>query len=164
MKNLLIPALFVASGFLSLSTLSAEPGVAETVSGNVQMIKPGETKPIRLRSGGVVPTGATIVTKGGGKAVIPLTSGSAIQISEKTEVEITRVKEHATNPAVKLQLRSGSVGALIREGGKEMDFKIETPHGIAAAHGTFYAVTVDKDKTTAAVREGKIKVNQATKK
>lgn len=157
---LLVGAVIIGFG----PAANAEPGVAQDVSGNVEMIKPGETKAVKLRSGDVVPTGATIITKGNGGAVIPLTSGSAIRVSEKSEVEIATVEESETSPKVKVKLRSGSLGALIREKDKEMDFKIETPHGIAAARGTFFAVSVDGDKTTAAVREGKIDVVPATGK
>ena len=147
-----------------VGTLRADPGAATGVKGRVEMIAPGETKPVRLRNGDQVPAGATIITKRGGEAVVPLTTGSAVRISGGSNVQIQESRDGsgAAPPKARIQLRSGTAAALIREKAK-MDFQIETPHGIAAARGTFYAVSVKGGKTFAAVREGKIDVSSKTK-
>ncbi len=142
----------------------AQSATAKNIKGKVQVIHPGKSKAIPLKNGDKIPPGATIITKGKAKAVVQLTTGSAVQVSEKSEMQIVEVKNGTANskPKARIKLRSGTAAALIREKSK-MDFKIETPHGIAAARGTFYAVTVKGGKTHAAVREGKINVTSKEK-
>jgi hypothetical protein len=56
-----------------------------------------------------------------------------------------------------VQLTSGVVSALIDPRTPTVtDFQIQTPEGVAAARGTFYAVLVYQGKTYVGVKEGKV--------
>jgi hypothetical protein len=152
----LIPT--ICLGLLT-ANVHAAPGKAASVKGKVDITAPGAGA-VALKSGDSVPMGSTVKTGAGGSAVVHLTKGSAIKISPNSTVVIQEAKEGtgSAQPKAKIKLRSGTAAALIREESK-MDFKIETPHGIAAARGTFYAVSVKGGKTYAGVREGKIDVS-----
>lgn len=91
--------------------------------------------------------------------MIVMTPRSAIRIGENSEVVIEEVLETATPPKVTVDVKNGSLGALLKPGtGAEMDFKIKTPSGIAAARGTYYAVVVENGKGFAQVKEGKVEI------
>ena len=95
----------------------------------------------------------------GARAVIVMTPKSAIRVAENSQVVIEEIAEAATPPKVTLDLKDGSLGALLKPGaGAEMDFKIKTPSGIAAARGTYYAVVVENGKGFAQVKEGKVEI------
>jgi hypothetical protein len=88
-----------------------------------------------------------------------MTPKSAIRVGENSTVVIEEVVESATPPKVTLNLKDGSLGALLKPGaGAEMDFQIKTPSGIAAARGTYYAVVVENGKGFAQVKEGKVEI------
>jgi hypothetical protein len=130
-----------------------------TVSvGDVKVTPPGGTA-AALAAGATVAVGSTITTGAGARAVIVMTPKSAIRIGENSTVVIEEVVESATPPKVTLDLKDGSLGALLKPGaGAEMDFKIKTPSGIAAARGTYYAVVVENGKGFAQVKEGKVEI------
>jgi hypothetical protein len=154
----------VLASLLILALPLLADATVKSVSGDVTVLKHGSSQSVPLKLGDSLPEGSTIYSKDNGMATITLTSKSAIQISGKSEVQISEVFDDTAKPKVKVNLRSGNISALIREKGKEMDFKIETPHGIVAARGTFYAVSVKNGKTTAAVREGEIDVVSSKEK
>lgn len=130
-----------------------------TVSvGDVKVTPPGGVAKA-LAAGEIVAVGSTITTGAGARAVIVMTPRSAIRVGENSTVVIEEVVEAATPPKVTLDLKDGSLGALLKPGaGAEMDFKIKTPSGIAAARGTFYAVVVENGKGFAQVKEGKVEI------
>lgn len=130
-----------------------------TVSvGDVKVTPPGGAAQA-LAAGAVVATGSTVTTGAGARAVIVMTPRSAIRVGENSTVVIEEVVETATPPKVTLDLKDGSLGALLKPGaGAEMDFKIKTPSGIAAARGTYYAVVVENGKGFAQVKEGKVEI------
>lgn len=130
-----------------------------TVSvGDVNVTPPGGA-PAALAAGDIVAVGSTITTGAGARAVIVMTPRSAIRVGENSTVVIEEVVETANPPKVTLDLKDGSLGALLKPGaGAEMDFKIKTPSGIAAARGTYYAVVVEDGKGFAQVKEGKVEI------
>lgn len=130
-----------------------------TVSvGDVKVTPPGGAAQA-LAAGSVVAVGSTVTTGAGSRAVIVMTPKSAIRVGENSTVVIEEVLETATPPKVTLDLKDGSLGALLKPGtGAEMDFKIKTPSGIAAARGTYYAVVVENGKGFAQVKEGKVEI------
>lgn len=114
---------------------------------------------VALKKGDTVAVGSTVTTGAGARAVIVMTPKSAIRVGEKSQVVIEEIVEAATPPKVTLDLKDGSLGALLKPGaGAEMDFKIRTPSGIAAARGTYYAVVVENGKGFAQVKEGKVEI------
>ena len=130
-----------------------------TVSvGEVKVTPPGGAE-APLKAGDQVAVGSTVKTGAGARAVIVMTAKSAIRVAENSEVIIEEVVETATPPKVTLDLKDGSLGALLKPGaGAEMDFKIKTPSGIAAARGTYFAVVVENGKGFAQVKEGKVEI------
>lgn len=130
-----------------------------TVSvGDVKVTPPGGAAKA-LAAGEIVAVGSTVTTGAGARAVIVMTPRSAIRVGENSTVVIEEVVEAATPPKVTIDLKDGSLGALLKPGaGAEMDFKIKTPSGIAAARGTFYAVVVENGKGFAQVKEGKVEI------
>lgn len=161
------PLILLAAVVLGLSfdspTLSAQDAAPAsgrvTVSvGDVKVTPSGGT-PAALAAGDIVATGSTVTTGPGARTVIVMTPRSAIRVGENSTVVIEEVVEAANPPKVTLDLKDGSLGALLKPGaGAEMDFKIKTPSGIAAARGTFYAVVVENGKGFAQVKEGKVEI------
>ncbi len=151
--------------------LMAEPIKAKvkSVEGDVTYTPPntGISKPLgtnmELDPGTVVKTGP------GSSAIIVTLPGVAINVEPSSEVTLTEMLyadnagASGANPAFRkgtIQLRSGTVSALInKEISKQVDFKVKTPHGVAAARGTFYAVTVKDDKTYVGVKHGRVGVD-----
>jgi len=130
-----------------------------TVSvGEVKVTPPGGAA-AALAAGDLVAVGSTITTGAGARVVIVMTAKSAIRIGANSSVVIAEIVETATPPKVTLDVKNGSLGALLKPGaGAEMDFKIKTPSGIAAARGTYYAVVVENGKGYAQVKEGKVEI------
>ena len=58
-----------------------------------------------------------------------------------------------------INLKDGSLGALLNPNAAgELDFKVRTPSGVAAARGTFYAVVGKDGKGYAQVKEGRVEI------
>ena len=117
-----------------------------------------------MKSGQVLPIGSTVRTGDDGTAVLITTPGSAIQVGNDSLLKINDLAFASSGGAVterkaRLQLTSGVVSAMIDPTTPKItDFKIQTPQGVAAARGTFYAVTVRSGKTYVAVDHGKVGV------
>lgn len=133
-------------------------GKVTVAVGDVKVTPPGGAQ-AALKAGDTVAVGSTVTTGAGARAVIVMTAKSAIRVAQNSQVTIEEIVEAATPPKVTLDLKDGSLGALLRPGaGAEMDFKIKTPSGIAAARGTYYAVVVENGKGFAQVKEGKVEI------
>jgi len=142
------------------TALRAQPQSGQvTVSvGEVRVTPPGG-EPAPLNAGDTVAVGSVVTTGAGARAVIVMTPLSAIRVAENSEVLVEEVEEDAAPPRVTLDLKNGSLGALLKPGaGAEMDFKVRTPTGVAAARGTFFAVVVEDGKGYAQVRDGRIEI------
>ncbi|MCB1085944.1 MAG: FecR domain-containing protein [Verrucomicrobiae bacterium] len=153
---------FAIAGFcLPHPSLHAEPKSGNvTVSvGDVKVTPPGGGAAVALKAGDTIQVGSTVTTGAGARAVIVMTPRSAIRIAENSTAVVEEIVEAATPPKVTIDLKDGSLGALLRPGaGAEMDFKIKTPSGIAAARGTYFAVVVENGKGFAQVKEGKVEI------
>lgn len=137
---------------------AAKSGKVTVSVGDVKVTPPGGAAKA-LAAGEIVAVGSTVTTGPGARAVIVMTPRSAIRVGENSNVVIEEVAETATPPKVTVDVKSGSLGALLKPGaGAEMDFKIKTPSGIAAARGTYYAVVVENGKGFAQVKEGKVEI------
>jgi hypothetical protein len=151
---LLLPALPVAAATVDATVFS--------VSGTVESAAPGSSSFSALHKGTHLPIGSTVRTGDNGVAVLVTTPGSAIQVGNDSEVKLTdlafaKAGGSVTQREAHVQLTSGVVSALIDPRTPTVtDFQIQTPEGVAAARGTFYAVLVYQGKTYVGVKEGKV--------
>lgn len=162
--NRAIPSLVAVLFFIfnasqvSAQTEAPKSGKVTVSVGDVKVTPPGAAGKA-LVAGEIVAVGSTVTTGPGARAVIVMTPRSAIRVGENSSVVIEEVAETATPPKVTIDVKSGSLGALLKPGaGAEMDFRIKTPSGIAAARGTYYAVVVENGKGFAQVKEGKVEI------
>ena len=136
-----------------------QSGTVTVAVGSVTVTPAAGGTAVALKAGDTVAVGSTVKTGADSRAVIVMTATSAIRIAADTEILIQEVDEAAENPKVLLDIKSGSVGALLKpKEGKALDFKIKTPSGVAAARGTFFAVVVENGKGFAQVKEGKVEI------
>jgi hypothetical protein len=135
---------------------------AFSVSGSVEAAAPGTASFHPLQKGDHLAIGSTVRTGDDGVAVLVTTPGSAIQVGNDSEIRLSEMAfakagGNVTQREAHVQLMSGVVSALIDpHTPKVTDFQIQTPEGVAAARGTFYAVLVYQGKTYVGVKEGKV--------
>jgi len=158
MKSLCLALLLVLLG--QVVSYAAEPGAEVSIAvGTVTMIPANGGAEQPLKVGDVVPVGATVKTGVSSRAVVKTTKQSAIRIAENSQVVMMELVESDTTPKVLVDIKSGSLGALIQPQAQGvMDFKVKTPTGIAAARGTMYAVAVEDGKGFVKVEHGKVDV------
>jgi hypothetical protein len=163
MKNTAL--LGIGVGWLWLAVASWAPAADGKVSvavGSVSLVPAGGGAAKPLAVGDAVPPGSTVKTGAASRAVVVLTGQAAVRVGENAEMVVETVEDTAGAPKVLLDLRSGSVGALIQpQAESAMDFKIKTPSGVAAARGTFFSVAVEDGKGYVQVKEGKVDVTPA---
>ncbi len=136
-----------------------ESGRVTVAVGEVVVTAPGQADAQPLAAGDVVAVGSTVRTGAGARVVIVMTPRSAIRVAENSAVVIESVDADAEQPKVTVDLRDGSLGALLKPGeGAAIDFQIRTPSGIAAARGTYFAVVVEDGVGYAQVKEGRVEV------
>ncbi len=161
MRGLCNLAVIGVIAFMAMEHAKAAPksGNVTVVVGNVTVTPPNGGAPKALKAGDVVVIGSTVKTGADSRAVIVMTATSAVRIAANSEVVIAEMKESETEPKVLLDLKSGSLGALLKPGVQaNMDFRVKTPSGVAAARGTFFAVVVENGKGFAQVKEGKVEI------
>lgn len=162
MKTLLNPILLTfVTLVISVATAPAEPESGKvTVSvGDVQVIAKAGDAPVAVKPGDKVVVGSTIKTGAGARAVVVITPRSAIRIAENSEVVIEVVDETVLPKKVTVDLKDGSLSALLKPNAAgELDFQVRTPSGVAAARGTFFSVAVKDGKGFAQVKEGRVDV------
>jgi hypothetical protein len=140
----------------------AADGKISVAVGTVSLIPPGGGAAKALAVNDAVPVGSIVKTGAASRAVVVLTGQSAVRVAENSEVVIETLDASATNPKVLLDLKAGSLGALIKpQAQTAMDFRIKTPSGVAAARGTFFAVAVENGKGFVQVREGNVDLTPA---
>ena len=149
----------LASLFFVCPRLEAAPesGRVTVAVGTVTVVTKAGGAPVAVEKGDRVSVGATIITGAGSRAVVVITPRSAIRISENSEVVITTIDETASPSDVMIDLKEGSLGALLKpNAASELDFKVRTPSGVAAARGTFFSVAVKDGKGFTQVKEGRV--------
>jgi hypothetical protein len=165
-KFTLLSISFLATFFLSSTTLPAEPesGKVTVAVGDVQVIAKAGDAPVAIKAGDKVAIGSTITTGAGARAVVVITSRSAIRIAENSEVVLEVIDETVLPKKVTVDLKDGSLSALLKPNAAgELDFQVRTPSGVAAARGTFFSVAVKDGKGFAQVKEGRVDVIPAAK-
>tara|TARA_B100000927_G_scaffold51563_1_gene38459 strand:- start:5025 stop:5561 length:537 start_codon:yes stop_codon:yes gene_type:complete len=152
--------LLLCAGFMITVSAKAEPetGDVTVAVGDVQAVAADGASRL-LKKGDKVVVGTTVKTGADSRAVIVITPRSAIRISENSEVLIEMVNQDVQPADVTINLKDGSLGALLKpNAADELDFKVRTPSGVAAARGTFYAVVVKDGKGYAQVKEGQVEI------
>jgi hypothetical protein len=162
MKTFLNPVfLTLVTIVIPAMTSLAEPegGKVTVAVGDVQVIAKAGEAPVAVKPGDKVVVGSTIKTGAGARAVVVITSRSAIRIAENTEVLLEVVDETVLPKKVTVDLKDGSLSALLKPNAAgELDFQVRTPSGVAAARGTFFSVAVKDGKGFAQVKEGRVDV------
>lgn len=165
-KFTLLSLPLLATIVLSSTTLYAEPesGKVTVAVGDVQVIAKAGDAPVAIKAGDKVAIGSTIKTGAGARAVVVITSRSAIRIAENSEVVLEVIDETVLPKKVTIDLKDGSLSALLKPNAAgELDFQVRTPSGVAAARGTFFSVAVKDGKGFAQVKEGRVDVIPAAK-
>lgn len=151
--------LSIALGGLVSSVHAAPESGSVTVAVGEVTFTDKDGNAVAVKAGDKVAVGGTVKTGAGARAVVVITPRSAIRVAEKSEVLIAEVTETSTPKRVLLDLKAGSMGALLKPNAAgEMDFKIRTPSGIAAARGTYFSVAVENGKGFAQVKEGRVEI------
>jgi hypothetical protein len=161
MKKLLLLLFSILVAFHFPSYLRAEPesGKVTVAVGDVQVIAKAGDAPVAVKSGDKIAVGSTIKTGAGSRAVVVITPRSAIRIAESSVVVIEVVDETVLPKKVTVDLKDGSLSALLKPNAAgELDFQVRTPSGVAAARGTFFSVAVKDGKGFAQVKEGRVDV------
>ena len=152
-------AAILCFGLANTSIAAPESGTVTLAIGEVNVMPKEGGDPQPVEKGDKVAVGTTIKTGAESRAVVVITPRSAIRISENSEVVIETVNEDAKPKEVLIDLKDGSLGALLKPRAEgELDFKVRTPSGVAAARGTFYAVVVKDGKGYAQVKEGRVEI------
>lgn len=161
-KTTVLLVIFFSGLLLSLG-YSQTDGKLSIVVGDVTVAPPGGGAAVAAKQGDAVKIGSTIKTGAGARAVLVTTRQSAVRIAENSEVVVEDLQDSDATPKVLLDIKNGSMGALIQpQAQTAMDFRIKTPSGVAAARGTFYAVAVeDGKKGFVQVKDGKVAVTPA---
>jgi len=148
-----------AFALVSVAWAEPESGKVTVAVGDVKALGEDGAEDTPVEAGDTVAVGTTIKTGAESRAVIVITPRSAIRISENSEVVIETVDETASPKQVMIDLKDGSLGALLKPNAAgELDFKVRTPSGVAAARGTFYSVVVKDGKGYAQVKEGRVEI------
>ena len=157
----LVVVLGLTSVALRAATVSA---TVNSFTGTAEFAPPGSSSFSPLQKGQDLPIGSTVRTGDDGTAVLVTTPGSSIEVGNDSVLKINdlafaRNSSGVTERKARLELTSGVVSAMIDPSTPKItDFKIQTPQGVAAARGTFYAVVVMHGKSYALVNQGKVGV------
>lgn len=159
MKNLFLGLALLCVSWVPMPGFGAPQSGKVTVAVGDVKATPQAGVPVPVKAGQTVAVGSKVTTGPGARAVIVMTPRSAVRVSENSEVLIAEVDETAKPEKVLLDLKSGSLGALLKTTpNSPMDFKIKTPSGVAAARGTFFSVAVKDGKGFAQVKEGVVQI------
>lgn len=139
-------------------------GKVTLVAGTVEYQAPGGSFTLASR-GDILAEGTTVRTGPSSRAVIVAGPGAAIRVGPESTVILTNlaleqaVAGASTSDAMLIDVTEGTVSALIdRSKQPGADFQVRTPQGVAAARGTYYAVTVRGNRSYARVQHGIVRV------
>jgi hypothetical protein len=157
--NWLLVAAAVLMAFQEMLLAQAESGKVSIVVGSVTAQFPGGEGTKAVSRGDRLPMGTIVTTGDASRAIIVASPGSAVRIGPNSRVVLEKMSVASTDNEVLMDLREGTISALIdRAKDPDADFRISTPHGVAAARGTIYAVTVTPDSSYAEVRRGRVNI------
>lgn len=151
--------LVILLGIGLFAEAAPQSGKVTIAKGDVKVTPPGGGEAVELKVGDRVEVGSTVTTGPDSRVVIVITPRSAIRVAADSSVVLETVDETVSPKKILIDVRSGGLGALLRPGAaEEMDFRIKTPSGTAAARGTFFAVFVDEGKGYTQVKEGRVEI------
>jgi hypothetical protein len=142
------------------------------VEGDVMIAPPGQTvvdaiknspTPPRLDLNETVTPGSTVQTGPTGKAYVSPFPGAVLMIEPNSTVEFEELAWRNNDGRIERKMtanvKQGSVISAIKGiKPEELDYKIKTPHGVAAARGTVYITRNNGSSTTVVVSQGKVQV------
>lgn len=128
----------------------------------MEMLRNGVETP-RLKPGDIIPPGAQIRTGPNSKVIATPFPGVAIQLQQNTTFGVPVSTLLKQNGSTKRQFegyvtKGGVLSAIKGIPPQDIDFKIRTPQGVAAARGTVYAVYTDGTRTLVVTEEGNVLV------
>ena len=128
----------------------------------VDAIKNSPTTP-RLDLNQPITPGSTIQTGPDGKAYIAPFPGAILMLEPNTTVEFEELEWKKSNGKVERKMtafvKQGSVISAIKGiKPEDLDYKVKTPHGVAAARGTVYITRNNGSSTTVVVSQGRVQV------
>lgn len=136
----------------SIDSLLAPSGPRATVvslQGSLYLV-PGEM----LKTGSAIGDNAVVRTGPGARAVLRLRDGSLVDVNERTELSVHRVR----GPSIRLQRGDIIVRAAKQQLGHHL--RVETRDSVASVRGTIFAVSAGFSGTLVSVLEGSVAVTQ----
>ncbi|GEM_PF-1263944 len=153
---------------MSSTPTNYEGGTARRVEGDVMIAPAGvdvvdavrsSPVPPRLSEGKSITPGSTIQTGPTGIAFISPFPGAVVVVEPNSIVKFEELEATPGNRKMVANVKQGSIVSIIKGiNPSELDFRVKTPHGVAAARGTIYSVTNNGPNSTAVVSDGVVKV------
>lgn len=135
---------------MSLFAVAAAARDAKLVAVNGSVVVTGANgEALRAAPGTVLPEGGSILTQSGGEATVEFFEGTVSVIQPDSHVVIERHYDGGAGgkETTVLQLETGAVVTSLDPAKRPVtDFRVRTPKGEAAAHGTIFAVKVTQDR------------------
>ena len=161
---LLLATLLLSAGAPAAFAQTAESGKVTLVAGLVEYRVPGASF-VTAKRGDILPVGTEVHTSAGARAVIVAGPGAAIRVGPDSTVVLsklaldTAIAGASSANDMLIDVREGTVSALIdRAKQPDANFQVRTPQGVAAARGTFYAVTVRGNRSYSKVVHGVVRI------
>lgn len=155
---------FLAGASISLSQ-DVKNALVVSSSGKVSVEFPGQSDQI-ASVGSPLEVGQYIKTGENGEVTLALHQGLAVTLKANTDARLISwagapKEDLETKRKATLEITAGRMVVLVTEEMEDLiDFRIQTPKGIAKPRGTFYAVQVIEGNAFLAVKEGKVGLDQ----
>ncbi|PJZ70159.1 lipoprotein LipL45 [Leptospira perolatii] len=144
----------------STSAKPSEPTAIVVFSVGESKIQHADLTEEKAQLGASLKTGDKLVTKEKAKVDIQFADGSAVRISENSQLEFATLALNTQgNTDTRLSLVSGKVFAKVNKANKDDKFSVITPTAIAGVRGTSFIVDRTKsDKSIVKVLDGSVAV------
>lgn len=155
---------------LGLQGLQAGPSTAVimTNTGMVEYTLPNSTdfKKVEYKEKLNLPEGSTIRTGSEGVASVSPFPGAILTVAPNTTINLSSIRvssegEKITRRQADIKLTEGTLRSVLNRksaNASPIDFKVQTPFGVAAARGTKYIVVTIGGKTYTIVKDGTVTV------
>ena len=166
MKNTasLVLTFFLASSLAwAATTSSTTQGILTSVTGKVQIKGKDGKKPRTAKKDSTVVEGERIVTDPDAKATLQLFDGSELNISPKTDFQLTKMqKPSGDDKILQFKLFVGRLFAKVKKlSSSKSSFEVEAGGVVCGVRGTQFAMDYDpgKNKVGLGVYEGSVYTN-----
>jgi hypothetical protein len=161
---LLVLLFTLASSFVLAATASTpNQGVLTSVNGKVQIKSKSGKKTRKAKQNSTVVEGERIVTGTDAKATLQLFDGSELNISPKTDFQLTKLqKPSAEDKVIQFKLFVGRLFASVKKlASSKSSFEIEAGGVVCGVRGTKFAFEFDPGKNHVGLRvdEGTVYTN-----